>query len=110
MRFVLARNVVRLLERDYKAVESLTARQRKFAEASGIGFGTIQRMCKAENGPNLETIETVAHSFGLSLYQLFLPALDPKNPQVVRGATIEEQRLYRLFKQNKLTPELAAAE
>lgn len=103
MRKVLAENLRRLLDHHYRALPNLTARQRALEKASGMKFSTIQRACKGENGASLDTIEALAGALDLSVYQMLIPSLDVGNPQVVKGASKEEQRMYRLWRQDKLT-------
>jgi transcriptional regulator with XRE-family HTH domain len=105
MRQVLALNVARLLERHYKDLPNLTARQRALAKDCGIAFSTVQRLMKLQTGATVENIENIAGAFHMSAYQLLVPALDVANPQVIQGATEAEQRLYRLYKMHKLMPE-----
>lgn len=100
-RQVLARNVARLLDYHYAHLPNVTQRQRDLAKDSGVGFGTIQRMMKGEVGSSIDNIEAVGLALQVSVYQLVLSTLDVKNPQVVKGASEDEQRLYRLWRQGK---------
>jgi hypothetical protein len=94
-RGIVAANLVKLLDKAYPGMK-LTPQQKKLEKDSNgaLPFTTTQRLMKAGNGANLETLETYAIHFGLQMYQLFLPNLDVKNPQVVKGAHLAEQRLY----------------
>lgn len=103
MREVIAANLTKLLERDYAEFETITARQRELAKDAKVGFGTIQRWMKSENGGNLDTLETLAIHFDLQVYQLMLPNLDVRNAQVVKGADAAEQRLYANMRKHKRT-------
>lgn len=98
MRVVVSANLKRLLDHHYKHLANLTQRQRALAADCKVGFGTIQRICKAEVGASLDNLEAVADALHVQLYQLLLPSLDVRNPQIVQGATEAEQRLYRLWK------------
>jgi transcriptional regulator with XRE-family HTH domain len=100
-RQVVARNVARLLEYHYGHLPTLTAQQRALAKDTGLGFGTIQRMTKGAVGASIDNIEQVALALQVSVYQLVLSTLDIKNPQVVKGASEDEQRLYRLWRRGK---------
>lgn len=95
MRSVVAENVRALLAHHYPQISTITARQKKAEEEKRIPFTTLQRVCNAANGGNLETLEEIAVAFDLSLYQLVLPDLDVKNPQVVAGASKAEQAAYK---------------
>lgn len=94
-RAFIADNLKKLLNRDYPGLK-LTAQQKKLQEDStgALPFTTTQRLMKKGNGANLETLETYARYFELQMYQLLLPNLDVKNPQVVKGALAAEQKFY----------------
>jgi transcriptional regulator with XRE-family HTH domain len=98
MRAVVGSNVGRLLDHHYSHLPSTTQRQRALAKDSGVGFGTVQRIMKREVGASLDNLESIADALQIQMYQLMLPALDVKNPQVVHGASEAEQRMYRLWK------------
>lgn len=100
-RQVVARNVARLLEYHYSHLPTVTQRQRELAKDCGVGFGTIQRMMKGEVGSSIDNIEAVALALQVAVYQVMLSTLDVKNPQVVKGASEDEQRLYRLWRRGK---------
>lgn len=104
MRQVLAQNLENLLAYHYSDYPNITSRMKALQAEHGIPWTTVQRIIKRENGGNLETLESVALAFQLSPYQLLLPSLNAKNPQVVRGATKDEQRLYRLWAQQSRQP------
>jgi transcriptional regulator with XRE-family HTH domain len=65
------------------------------AHASGVSKSTVQRIISGDVGADLETLEKVAKALGLIPYQLFIPNLDVKNPQVAKGAMPGEYRAYR---------------
>lgn len=100
MRRVVGANIARLLDHHYRHLPNVTQKQRALAKDSGIGFGTIQRIMKEEVGASIDNIESIADSLQISVYQLMLPSLDVKNPQVVNGASEAEQRLYRSWKRS----------
>ena len=96
MRQVLALNVAQLMELHYKLS---TNRPRALARDAGVSLSTVQRILSAQTGASLDNVEAVAAAFQLSAYQLLIPNLHPDNPQVVHGATKDEERLYRRWKQ-----------
>lgn len=110
MRAVLAQNVRSLLERDFKDLPNLTARQRKLAKDAGVSFSTVQRIMAEDVGASLDNVESIAEVFQVSVYQLMLPALDIGNPQVVNGATESEKKFYRIWKRTKLGERESATE
>lgn len=97
MRMVLAVNVRLLMAHHYR--ES-TNRPKALAKDAGVSLSTIQRILGATNGATIDNIEAVSAAFQLSAYQLLIPALDTKSPQVVRGATKDEELLYRHWKRS----------
>lgn len=94
MRSVLASNLERLLLHHYKEEPNKTARQKRLAREASVSFSTVQRVMDAEVGLSLDHIESVSRAFGLAAYQLLLPNLNVKNPQVIRGATKGEEEFY----------------
>ena len=101
MRSILAVNVARLLERHYPAMENVTQRQKALAKEAGVSFSTIQRFMDGSTGATIDNIEVVAAAFGLSAYQLLIPNLHAENPQLVKGATKDEERIYSNWRKAK---------
>lgn len=97
MRSILAFNTQLLMDKHY---EKSSNKPKALAKDSQVRMSTIQRMLKAENGASLDTIEQVAAAFNLSAYQLLIPNLHISNPQVIKGATKDEERLYRSWKKS----------
>jgi transcriptional regulator with XRE-family HTH domain len=98
MRVVVGANVAKLLDYHYRHLANVTQRQRALAKDSGVGFGTIQRIMQRKVGASLDNIESISDALQVSVYQLMLPSLDAKNPQVVQGATEAEKLMYRNWK------------
>ena len=101
MRVVVGANVARLLDHHYSHLPNVTARVKELAKDSGIGHGTVQRIMDRKVGASLDNIEALANAFSVSVYQLMLPSLDVRNPQVVKGATEEEKRMYSRWKSGR---------
>lgn len=66
-------------------------------EAAGNSFSksTVQRILDAKVGTSLEQLDALARALELAPYQLLIQNLDPANPQVAKGASVDEQQLYR---------------
>lgn len=96
MRVVLARNVRKLMDLHFR--ES-TNRPKSLALAAHVSLSTVQRILSAETGATVDNIEAVASAFQMSAYQLLIPEVNAGNPQIVHGATKDEERLYRRWKQ-----------
>lgn len=98
MRSVLAHNVEALMHRHY----SLSSNKPKaLAGDAKVSLSTVQRIIAAEVGASLDNIEAIAGVFELSTYQLLAPNLNIDNPQVIKGATKDEERLYDAWRRGK---------
>jgi transcriptional regulator with XRE-family HTH domain len=60
---------------------------------------SVSRVLKAATAPQADTIEAIARAFDIEPYQLLIPGLDPKNPQVLRSLSPIEERLYRALEE-----------
>lgn len=98
MREIVAANLAGLVARDYPHLPNLTQQQKALAEKAGVSFSTVQRIMGKTVGATIDNLEQIAMAFDLSPYQLLIPSLAVTNPQVVKGATKEEQRLYSLWR------------
>lgn len=68
---------------------------------------TVWRIRNKEQSPTLEKLSALAAAFGLDVWQILIPGLDPSNPPVfVMSST--EQRFYERMRSNMV--ELAANE
>lgn len=98
LRVVIAVNVKRRAERQFKdhpnlpmAIRAGTAE----AESERISKSHIQKVLAGRTSVTLEQLDGLAKALDLAPYQLLIPGLDAANPQVVKGATVDEQELYR---------------
>lgn len=84
---ILSDNIKRLMD----AHISLNS-EAKVAKAGGISQRTVNR---ARNGlqVKLDSLHGLAKAFGLSPWQLLVPALDPANPPIL-AMSKEEKALY----------------
>lgn len=98
MRSVLAENVELLMNRHFQLKSN---KPKSLAEEAKVSLSTVQRIIAAEVGASLDNIEAIAGAFGLSAYQLLIPNLNIENPQVIKGATKDEERLYNAWKRGK---------
>jgi transcriptional regulator with XRE-family HTH domain len=102
MRTILAANLKKLLERDYRDNPN---KPKALAADAGVSLSTVQRIVNAEVGASLDNIESIAAVFDLSPYQILVPNLEVKNPQVIKGATKEEELAYRRFQKARVSAE-----
>lgn len=71
---------------------------RSLAMKIGIGEGTIQRARRAQSGVTLDNIEAIARYYGLEVWQLLTPDLEPNNRPELAFPTPEERDLYQRVK------------
>lgn len=70
--------------------------QRAWAKRIGIGEATLIRMVKGDSDVQMSSVQAVAEGFGLQLWQILVPGLDPANLPVY--ISHGEQRLYKRWK------------
>jgi len=99
MRSILAENVAALMEVHFKDKAN---KPKALAKKAGVSLSTVQRIIAQGTGASLDNIEAVAIAFDMSVYQLLLPALEVKNPQVVQGAMKNEELMYRRWQRGRL--------
>lgn len=93
-------------------IDTLMARRGLTSDAqlgklAGVDQKTIWRIRKQEQSPTLDKLSAIASAFGLEVWQILIPGLDPSNPPVfVMSST--EQSLYNRMKRN--LQEMIAAE
>lgn len=95
METILAKNLAALMKasqllKTQQAVATATKRAGK-----PIDQKTVSRILKAEVSVQLDTVQAIAAAFDVEPYQLLVPGLNPKNPQVLRALSPEEENLYR---------------
>lgn len=79
MRGIVAQNVRALLDRDFPGKRG--QHNRFVKQHQRISLSKIQR-ASSDGGVNLETIEELATAFRVAPYQLLLPGLNAKEPQI----------------------------
>lgn len=62
----------------------------------------VQHILEGVSGISLEQLDMLAKALDLLPYQLLIQDLDPENPQIAKGATVDERELYkRIAKETK---------
>lgn len=64
------------------------------AKAAGVTLSSVQRVLSGNTNTKVDTVSKLADAFGLSVYQMFLPELDPRNPLMIKGLTRDERQFY----------------
>ena len=100
LRHIVGNNVRQLMEVRFHLQGD---KVRALAAKSGIGKTSIDRIIKGQTGVNIDYIEDLAEALDVSSYQLLIPDLDARNPQIVNGATEAERQLYRRYYKKQLT-------
>lgn len=98
-RFV-APNLINLINYKYSHLTTRTEKALALSKESGVGKNTIIRAMDAEDSTSvsIDIIEKLADGLDVMPYQLLIPYLDAKNPQVAHNPTESEKRLYERFK------------
>ena len=102
MRQVVAQNVRNLVEHHYANEDN---KPKRLAQDAQISLSSAQRVLAADVGASIDTLESIANVFEISVYQLVLPNLDVSNPQVVSGASSAERSMYAAFRRGQLALE-----
>ena len=97
VRRVLATNVRRLIDHSGHS-DPEAARQ------VGMKPFQLQRITRAEHAVTITTLQKLANGYGVEPYQLLVPNLNPKDPQVLRVLSPEEERLYKALEAARQTP------
>ncbi len=100
MEKILAANVKALMDANKMELGS----QPKLAKAAKIDQTTIGRVLGAKHKVQIDTLEALAQAFGVEPYQLLVPGLNAKNPQVLRSLSTEEENLYRALELARKPP------
>lgn len=103
MRLVVAENVKGLMDVRFRESRN---RPKALAEATGKpkeggqSLSTIQRVLAGSIGASIDTLEAIAKALDVSLYQLMIPDLDVNDPQIIRGASEAEEKMYRRWRRS----------
>lgn len=106
LRRTLAKNVV--LRADYLYGERPNIPQ-EIVDASHpvksarLAKSLVQSIMEAKTGTSVDNLEKLASALHLLPYQLLIPNLDERNPQVAKGALPGEERAYGPRKREKTT-------
>lgn len=89
---IIAANLNRIVRARFPNPESA-------AKAAKIAPQQLRRILAADHAITMRTVEKLAEGFGFEPYQLLVPGLDPKNPQVLRMLSPEEETLYKALEE-----------
>jgi transcriptional regulator with XRE-family HTH domain len=90
---ILAENVRALMD----ANKATLGTQPKVAKATKgkLDQTTIGRVLAAKHRVQIDTLQALAEAFDVEPYQLLIPGLNARNPQVLRSLSPAEERLYK---------------
>lgn len=76
-----------------------------------IGKTTLGQILNRKTPVNLDYIEILSKVFGVASWQMLVPGLQPKNPQILRSVGPDEDALYaKLGKLKELAQEIGELE
>lgn len=102
LRMVIAANVNALAKKVFKEATNLPMAIRQAtadAETERMAKSNVQKVLAGKTSVTLEQLDSLARALEVAPYQLLIPALDPDNPQVAKGATLDERELYKVIAQ-----------
>lgn len=102
-RAFLATNVQKLMDIHFAESPNKPLALANATGKGGLSKSTVQRILAGEIGITLETLDLIATALEVMPYQLVIPALDAKNPQVVKGAVEAEKKLYSDYERGRKT-------
>lgn len=97
LRAVIAANVSARAKIQFPNSDNLPVDIAKASEGAATNKlikSTVQRIMSGETSATLEQLDGLAFALDLQQYQLLMPNLDAKNPQVAAGALPGEDRAY----------------
>jgi transcriptional regulator with XRE-family HTH domain len=94
---ILAENVRALMD----ANKMTLGTQPKVAKATRgkLDQTTISRVLAAKHRVQIDTLQALDEAFDVEPYQLLIPGLNAKNPQVLRALSPVEEKLYKVLEE-----------
>ena len=65
----------------------------------GMKETQLKRVIAGKHGITMSTLQRIAEGYDVQPYQLLVPGLDPKNPQVLRALSQAELNLYKALEE-----------
>lgn len=59
----------------------------------------LKRIIAGRHAVTMTTVERIAAAYDLAAYQLLVPGLDPRNPQVLRKLSADEEKFYKMLEE-----------
>lgn len=96
MQKVIADNLKALMDAGRHGLKTQQAVAKAAREAGyPIDQKSVSRVLRAENAPQVDTVQAIAAAYDIEPYQLLIPGLDPRNPQILRRLSAAEAALYQ---------------
>lgn len=67
----------------------------KVSERSGVSKGVVERMTKAEANTGVDHLQGIAQAFGLEVWQLMVPNLEPTNAPVLQEVSERQKEMWK---------------
>jgi transcriptional regulator with XRE-family HTH domain len=91
LRLIVASNLKKLREANNET-------QSGFAKKCGMAQRVYGRLENGENWQHLESLDKIARTYDLQVWQLLLPEFNPSNPPLIRKASDKELAFYEKIK------------
>ena len=92
VRDAVAENIRALLDLRFAEAKN---KPRALAREADCSLSTIQRICSTGVGLSLDTMDRIAQSLGVAVYQLVLPGLDAGAPQAVVSQRLPVEKIRK---------------
>jgi len=97
---VIAENVRALMDAGRNGLRTQQAIAKAAKDAGfPIDQKSVSRVLKADSAPQVDTVQGIAAAYDIEPYQLMIPRLDPKNPQILRMLSPAEEAFYKLLEE-----------
>lgn len=92
MKAIVGQNVKSLVKARDKDLDAACTRL-------GIKKTQLKRVITGKHAVTMSTLQRIAIAYDVEPYQLLVPGLDVKNPQVLKVLSLEEQKLYKALEE-----------
>jgi transcriptional regulator with XRE-family HTH domain len=92
-------NVNEIIIKNLKAIQNNSdLNETQFALKCKIHQRTYNRIINNESVPKIDILEAIANANDLSVWQLLVPGVNPKNPPMLKEPSDKERQFYESIK------------
>jgi len=91
VKHILASNLRRLMDKNKHS-------QSYVHKKTGISQSTVGRILNKDVSATIDSLESIAHLYGLFTWQLIVPDIDVTNPPMLKVTTQTEKEFYEKMK------------